>query len=48
MTTVEYITHLLCRVDDKLTHHEKNQKYSQASIYPLEVVTIALLIALKA
>ena len=48
MTTVEFITHLLCRVDDKLAHHEKNQKHSQSSIYPSEVFTIALLFALKA
>lgn len=33
MTTVEFITHLLCRVDDKLAHHEKNQKHSQSSIF---------------
>ena len=47
MTTVDFITHLFCRVEDKLTQHQKNQKHSQASIYPAEVVTIALLFALK-
>ena len=47
MTTVDFITHLFCRVDDKLTQHQKNQKHSQANLYPSEVVTIALRFALK-
>ncbi len=47
MTTIDFVTHLFCRVDDKLTQHQKNQKHSQANLYPSEVVTIALLFALK-
>ena len=35
------------RVDDNLNQHRKNQKHSQANLYPSEVVTIALLFALK-
>ncbi len=47
MTTVDFITQLFCRVDDKLTQQNKNQKHSQANLYPSEGVTIALLFALK-
>ena len=47
MTTIDLVTHLFCRVDDKLTQHQKNQKHSQANLYPSEVVAIALLFALK-
>ncbi len=55
MTTVDFITQLFCRVDDKLmfcrvddklTQQNKNQKHSQANLYPSEGVTIALLFAL--
>jgi hypothetical protein len=44
MTTVDFITELFCGVDDKL---EPVQKHSQARLYPSEVVTLALLYALK-
>ena len=47
MTTLDFITQLFCRVDDKLTQANKNQKHSKANLYPSEVVTIALLFALK-
>jgi len=47
MTTEDFITELFCRVDDKLTEQNKNQKHSQAKLYPSEVVTLALLYALK-
>ena len=44
MTTVDFITGLFCRVDDRMQdvpHHP------QAHLYPSEVVTLALLFALK-
>ena len=44
MTTVDFITELFCGVDDKL---EPVQKHSQAKLHPSEVVTLALLYALK-
>ncbi|MEJ5312700.1 MAG: transposase [Anaerolineae bacterium] len=44
MTTIDFITELFCRVDDQL--HDV-PKHSQASLYPSEVVTLALLFALK-
>ena len=47
MTPVDFITQLFCCVDDKLTQHNKNQKQTQANLYPSEVVTIAWLFALK-
>ena len=47
MTTLDFITQLFCRVDDKLTQANKNQKHTKANLYPSEVVTIALLFALK-
>jgi len=43
MTTVDFITELFCRVDDKV----KGKKHSQAKLHPSEVVTLALLYALK-
>jgi len=43
MTTVEFITELFCRVDEQI----KNRKHSQAKLHPSEVVTLALLHALK-
>lgn len=44
MTTEEFIIELFCCVDDAM----KNiAKHSQASLYPSEVVTLALLFALK-
>ncbi len=44
MTTVEFITILFCRVDDKMLAAEQ---HTQANLHPSEVVTIALLFALK-
>lgn len=44
MTTIDFITELFCRVHDKI---DDSQKHSQASLYPSEVVTLALLYALS-
>ena len=44
MTTVDFITELFCRVHDTV---DDSQKHSQASLYPSEVVTLALLYALS-
>jgi hypothetical protein len=44
VTTIDFITELFCRVDDMLG---KIPKHSQANLYPSEVVTLALLFALK-
>ena len=44
MTTEDFITELFCNVDDKLLDVAK---HSQAQLYPSEVVTLALLFALK-
>jgi hypothetical protein len=44
MTTVDFIIELYCRVDEKLNSYPK---HSQASLYPSEVVTLALLYALS-
>lgn len=44
MTTVDFITELFCRVDDQLP---AIPKHSQAALFPSEVVTLALLFALK-
>lgn len=44
MTTVDFITELFCRVDDAL---QNQPKHPQAKLYPSEVVTLALLFALK-
>ena len=44
MTTVDFIIELYCRVDEKLN---SCPKHSQASLYPSEVVTLALLYALS-
>ena len=43
MTTVDFITELFCRVDDEIP----DDRHSQANLYPSEVVTLALLYALK-
>lgn len=43
MTTVDFITELFCQVDDQIGYLPK---HSQASLYPSEVVTLALLYAL--
>jgi len=44
VTTVDFITELFCDVDDKLLDIPK---HPQAQLYPSEVVTLALLFALK-
>ena len=44
MSTVDFITNLFCKVDDAMPDAKK---HSQASLYPSEVVTIAILFALK-
>lgn len=44
MTTEDFITRLFCRVDDAM---RDAQKHSQSSLYPSEVVTVAILFALK-
>ena len=44
MTTVDFITELFCRVDDAM---QNAQKHVQANLRPSEVVTIAILFALK-
>ena len=44
MTTVDFITGLFCRVDAEM---KDVPKHPQAKLYPSEVVTIALLFALK-
>lgn len=44
MTTEDFIIDLFCRVDDQ---RPDAQKHSQAKLYPSEVVTIAILFALK-
>lgn len=44
MTTEDFIIDLFCRVDDQMPDA---QKHSQASLYPSEVVTLAILFALK-
>lgn len=44
MTTVDFITELFCRVDATMG---AVSKHPQAKLYPSEVVTMALLFALK-
>jgi len=44
MTTTDFIIELFCRVDEQMTSMEK---HPQAKLYPSEVVTLALLFALK-
>ena len=44
MTTIDFITELFCRVDDAMPNA---QKHSQANLRPSEVVTLAILFALK-
>ncbi|HIA64551.1 TPA: hypothetical protein EYN98_00455 [Candidatus Poribacteria bacterium] len=47
MTALDFIIELFCRVDNQLTAAGKNQKHTQANLYPSEVVTLALLFSLK-
>lgn len=44
MSTQDFITQLFCRVDDAM---KDVPKHSQASLHPSEVVTLALLFAIK-
>lgn len=44
MTTTDFITELFCTVDDKMLDVPK---HNQASLYPGEIVTLALLFAIK-
>jgi len=44
MSTTDFIIELFCRVDDLM---QELPKYNQASLYPSEVVTLALLFAIK-
>jgi hypothetical protein len=44
MTTVDFITELFCRIDDEMPHVPK---HPQAQLYPSEIITLALLFALK-
>src|SRR3970282_2644620 len=44
MTTIDFITELYCRIDDQMPHAKK---HSQAHLRPSEVVTLAILFALK-
>jgi hypothetical protein len=44
MSTLDFITQLFCRVDDTM---RDVAKHSQASLHPSEVVTLALLFAIK-
>lgn len=44
MTTTDFITELFCRVDEQM---RDVPKHSQASLHPSEVVTLALLFAIK-
>ena len=44
MTTEHFIIELFCRVDDQIPHAKK---HSQASLFPSEVITLALLFTLK-
>jgi hypothetical protein len=44
MTTLDFIIDLFCRVDTTLQHVPK---HAQASLYPSELVTLALVFALK-
>ncbi len=44
MTTVDFITELFSRIDDSM---KDAKKHTQANLYPSEVVTIAMLFALK-
>lgn len=44
MTTEDFIIELFCRVDDTMGD---TPKHSQANLHPSEVVTLALLFALK-
>lgn len=44
MTTIDFITELFCRIDDRMN---TLPKHAQAVIWPSEVVTLGVLHALK-
>lgn len=44
MTTEDFITELFCRIDDAM---KEKRKHPQANLYPSEVVTLAVLFAIK-
>ena len=44
MTTEDFIIDLFCRIDDTM---KDLNKHSQAILYPSEIVTIAILFAIK-
>ena len=44
MTTIDFITELFCRIDDAMPNAKK---HTQANLRPSEVVTLAILFALK-
>lgn len=45
MTTIDFITELYCRIDDRMPNAKQ---HAQANLRPSEVVTLAILFALKA
>ncbi len=47
LSTEDLIIELFIKVDDRLNERNLNQKHSQADLHPSEVVTLALLFALK-
>jgi hypothetical protein len=47
MPTVDFITELFCRVAEQLAQADKEHKHSQGKLYASEIVTLALLYALK-
>lgn len=47
MTTIDFITELFCHIADKLAEVDKEQKHSQAKLYPSEVMTLGVMYALK-
>ena len=44
MTSLNYITELFCKIDDKM---KDLTKHSQSSLYPSEIVTLAFMFAIK-
>jgi hypothetical protein len=44
MTTLNYITELFCKIDDKM---KDVSKHSQSLLYPSEIVTLAFMFAIK-
>jgi hypothetical protein len=47
MTTEDIIYHIFCEVDDQMKGHSEVVKHPQAKLYPSELVTIGVLMALK-